>query len=79
LVGNCISCHEVFGIGGRAHHINALTGESASGFGLPLESYDSNIMKNFLYKQDAVAAEIGVIPNPISGSVAKKMLDYLYK
>jgi len=79
LVDNCISCHKVFGIGGRAHHINALTGESAPGLGIPLESYEINVMKNFLYNQDAVAAEIGVIPNPVSGSVAKKMLDYLYK
>ena len=79
LLGNCISCHKVSGIGGRAHHIVALTGESAPGFGLPLESYKNKVMKNFLYNQDAVAAQIGVIPNPISGSVAKKMLDYLYE
>lgn len=78
LLGNCISCHEVFGIGGRAHHIVALTGEVAPGFGLPLDSYENKVMKNFLYNQDAVAAEIGVIPNPVSGSVAKKILDYLY-
>jgi len=79
LVDNCVSCHEVFGIGGRAHHINALTGETAPGFGLPLESYENNVMSNFLYNQDTVAAEIGVTPNPISVSIAKKILDYLYK
>ncbi|MGH1537353.1 MAG: hypothetical protein ACRBDX_04815 [Gammaproteobacteria bacterium] len=79
LVGNCISCHEVSGIGGRAHHINAFTRELSPGFGLPLESYENKVMKNFLYNQEAVAAEIGVIPNPVSEVIAKKMLNYLYQ
>ena len=75
---NCVSCHKVFGIGGRMHHIGALSEKELPGFGLALESYDQSVMERFLFHQKEVAAEIGVIPNPVSHSVAEKMLDYLY-
>jgi hypothetical protein len=76
---NCVSCHKIFGTGGRAHHIDAFTGEELPGFGLALELYDRNVMKRFLFNQNEVAGEIGVIPNPVSNGVAVEMLDYLYQ
>ena len=76
--GNCISCHKVFGFGGEAHHINALTLVKEPGFALPLENYDKKVMQNFLFNQTEVAAQIGVNPNPVPKDVALKLLDYLY-
>ena len=78
ITTNCVSCHKVFGIGGRMHHIGALSEKELPGFGLALESYDRSVMERFLFHQKEVAAEIGVIPNPVSHSVAEKILDYLY-
>ena len=78
IKSNCVSCHKVFGIGGRMHHIGALSEKELPGFGLALESYDRSVMERFLFHQKEVAAEIGVTPNPVSRSVAEKMLDYLY-
>ena len=75
---NCVSCHKVFGIGGRMHHISALTGKESPGFGLELESYDRKIMERFLFHQEEVAAEIGVMPNTVSSDVATKLLEYIY-
>ena len=78
ITTNCVSCHKVYGVGGRMHHIGALSEKELPGFGLELESYDRSVMERFLFHQKEVAAEIGVVPNPVSHSVAEKMLDYLY-
>ena len=76
---NCISCHKISGIGGNAHHINAINLTKEPGYALPLGDYTKTVMHTFLYDQTKVALEIGVHPNPVHEVTAKELLDYLYK
>lgn len=76
---HCINCHELDGIGGKAHHIVASSGEKQGGNALPLRSYSREVLKAFLYDQDRVAQIIGVSPNYVSDLQAKALMKLLNK
>jgi hypothetical protein len=76
---HCINCHELDGIGGKAHHIVASSGEKQGGNALPLRSYSRDVLKAFLYDQDRVAKIIGVSPNHVSDLQAKALMKLLNK
>lgn len=65
----CVYCHRIESMGGTAHHIDAHTGEVQGGFAMPLATYPEFVMRPFLYDQHAVAAKIGLTPNPVSETV----------
>ena len=60
LIGEqgCLKCHNFRGVGARAHHALALDGKPYGAFGLPLEDYPSDVLRRFLFEQDAVAEEL---------------------
>ncbi|MGI9424768.1 MAG: hypothetical protein ACR2PA_16350 [Hyphomicrobiaceae bacterium] len=74
---NCINCHELDGLGGRAHHLISNTGKEQPGIALPLRSYSRVVLQNFFFNQREVAARIGVSPNLIRADDARAMLDFL--
>lgn len=76
---HCINCHELDGIGGKAHHIVASSGEKQGGNALPLRRYSEDVLKAFLYDQDRVAQIIGVSPNHVSDLQAKALMELLSK
>ncbi len=61
----CIFCHAIEGVGGQNYHLNAYTAQPQGGFALPLEDYSEKVMHEFLFNQEAVAAKVGLTPNPI--------------
>jgi hypothetical protein len=75
---NCISCHKISGLGGNAHHINAINLTKEPGYALPLGDYTKTVKQTFLFDQTRVALEIGVNPNPVHEDTAQELLDYLY-
>ncbi len=70
----CLQCHALRGNGGRAHHLRAADGKLAEAFALPLEEYPREVLKRFLFEQDAVAKSFGVGPLHVSGPVATQLL-----
>ena len=76
---HCINCHELDGLGGRAHHIIAASGDKQGGHALPLRRYSRDVLKAFLYDQDRVAQIIGVSPNYVSDLQAKALMELLNK
>ncbi|MDI1480088.1 hypothetical protein [Polyangium sp. y55x31] len=71
----CLSCHEFRGIGTRSHHTLAATGKPYGAFALPLEEYPTEVLRRFLFDQDAVAESFGVNPFPVERNVATQLLD----
>jgi hypothetical protein len=67
----CLRCHSFRSSGAHSHHIRGSTGEPAGGFALPLESYEPEVMRRFLFDQASVARELGVIPNEMARSTAE--------
>ena len=61
----CIYCHSIDGVGGQNYHLNAYTAQPQGGVALPLEHYREEVMREFLFNQEAVAAKVGLAPNPI--------------
>jgi len=61
----CIYCHEFRGIGPRSHHNLAATGKPHGGFALPLEQYPDEVLRTFIFDQEAVAKQMGATPNVI--------------
>jgi len=55
----CISCHRLRDVGGRAFHIRARDAKAVGGHALPLERYPAVVWKRFVFEQEAVAAEVG--------------------
>ena len=55
----CVSCHRVRGVGGRAFHLRARDAQAMGGHALPLERYPEVVWRRFVFEQKAVAAEIG--------------------
>jgi hypothetical protein len=64
LVGRagCLKCHSLRGAGARAHHVRAADMRPQGGFALPLEEYPEDVLRRFLFDQEAVAASFGVTP-----------------
>jgi hypothetical protein len=70
----CLQCHRLHGNGGRAHHLRAADGQVAEAHGLPLEEYPRDVLRRFLFEQDAVAKSFGVGPLHVSETVANQLL-----
>ena len=77
LIGEqgCLSCHTFRGVGARAHHALALDGKPYGAFGLPLEEYPSDVLRRFLFEQDAVARGFGVKPLRVEKTAAGQLFD----
>jgi hypothetical protein len=77
LIGaqGCVKCHNFRGVGARAHHALALDGQPYGAFGLPLEDYPSDVLRRFLFDQDAVAKSFGVRPLRAEATVAGQIID----
>ncbi len=73
---NCIYCHQTLGIGGYAGHLNAKTAKLQGGFALTLEDYPVEVMRAFLFEQEAVAKKIGVQPNPVRDGSAEPLYEW---
>jgi hypothetical protein len=71
----CLNCHNFRGVGARAHHAMALDGKPYGAFGLPLEDYPSDVLRRFLFEQDAVAKSFGVRPLRVEKTAAGQLLD----
>lgn len=55
----CITCHRVRDVGGRAFHIRARDAKRMGGHALPLERYPEGVWRRFVFEQKTVAEEIG--------------------
>ncbi|WP_437519984.1 hypothetical protein WME79_25620 [Sorangium sp. So ce726] len=77
LIGEqgCVKCHSFRGVEARAHHALALDGTPYGAFALPLEDYPSEVLRRFLFEQDAVAESFGVVPIRVEETVARQLLD----
>lgn len=71
----CLKCHSFRGVGARAHHALALDGKPYGAFGLPLEEYPTDVLRRFLFEQDAVAKMFEVKPLRVEKTVAGQILD----
>jgi hypothetical protein len=70
----CLQCHSLRGNGARAHHLRASDGAVAEAHGLPLEEYPRDVLRRFLFEQEAVAKSFGVAPLLVSRAVANELL-----
>ena len=70
----CLQCHSLRGDGARAHHLRAADGEVAEAHGLPLEEYPRDVLRRFLFDQEAVSKSFGVSPLLVSETVANQLL-----
>ena len=77
LTGNdgCLKCHSLRGAGAHAHHVRALDGKAHGGFALPLEEYRPDVLRRFLFEQEAVAAGFGVAPLNVPPDVRTALFD----
>jgi hypothetical protein len=71
----CLKCHELRGVGARAHHTLAVSGKPYGAFGLPLEEYPTGVLRRFLFEQDAVAKSFDVAPLRVERDVARQLFD----
>lgn len=55
----CVTCHRVRDVGGRAFHIRARDARKMGGHALPLERYPAVVWRRFVFEQKTVAEEIG--------------------
>lgn len=73
----CIYCHSIGRIGGRAFHLNAYTAQPQGGVAAALEEYSEEVMHNFLFDQEAVAAKLGLSPNPVDAKDAQEFYEWV--
>ena len=66
----CIYCHQIEGMGGRAYHLDAMTAQPQGGYALPLGDYSEEVMRQFVFDQGATAAKFGFTPNAVDAAVA---------
>ena len=71
----CLQCHALRGDGARAHHLRASDGTLAEGFGLALEEYPREVLRRFLFEQEAVSKSFGVSPLIVSAPAATQLLE----
>jgi hypothetical protein len=69
----CLSCHELRGAGARAHHVDAASGALAHGRALALEDYPPEVLRSFLFDQEAAARRIGARPLAVPAGVARAL------
>ena len=70
----CLQCHALHGNGARAHHLRAADGQVAEAHGLPLEEYPRDVLRRFLFEQDAVAKSFGVGPLHVDATTVDEQL-----
>lgn len=73
----CVSCHRVRGVGGRAFHIRARDAKKMGGHALPLERYPEVVWRRFVFEQEAVAAEIGANVVDFTPEEARALYDMI--
>ena len=71
----CVACHRLRGAGSRAGHLRARDAALVGGFGLPLEEYPAEVWRRYVFEQKRVAAEIGAVPVPLEGEIARRLYD----
>jgi hypothetical protein len=71
----CLKCHKFRGAGARAHHVLAVDGKPYGAFGLPLEEYPTDVLRRFLFEQDAVAKSFDVLPLRVPKDAATQLFD----
>jgi hypothetical protein len=71
----CLTCHALGGVGAKSHHTNGITAQPQGGYGLPLESYDPEVMRRFLFDQKSVAKTMGVSPLMVDEATAALLLE----
>jgi hypothetical protein len=71
----CLKCHSFRGAGARAHHVTARDGTSHGAFALPLEEYPTDVLRRFLFDQDAVARSFDVAPLRVDRATAESLFD----
>lgn len=75
----CVSCHAFKGMQARSHHTNAMNLNDEGGFALPLTSYPTEVWREFVFNQAAVAEQIGVFPNSLPTEVQQPLFDLVEK
>ncbi len=73
----CIYCHSIEGIGGQNYHLNAYTAQPQGGMALPLEQYSDEVLREFLFNQEAVAAKVGLSPNPVDADYIQEFYGWV--
>jgi pimeloyl-ACP methyl ester carboxylesterase len=71
----CLKCHTLRGAGARAHHVRAADAQAHGGYALGLDEYPHDVLRRFLFDQDAVAASFGVEPLRVPEPTAKALYD----
>jgi acetyl esterase/lipase len=71
----CLKCHAFRGAGARAHHTLADSGKPYGAFALPLEEYPTDVLRRFLFEQEKVANDFGVVPLPVEPIIAGQLFD----
>jgi hypothetical protein len=71
----CLKCHSFRGAGARAHHNLALDATTYGAFALSLEEYPEEVLRRFLFEQDAVARSFDVAPLRVAPAAARSLFD----
>ncbi len=69
----CIYCHTFRKTGSRSHHVLVSSGAPHGGFALPLEDYPPEVWNRFIFNQEAVAEQMGAIPNVVEERVRRPL------
>jgi len=75
----CVSCHAFNGMTAQSHHTNAITLQAHGGFARPLISYPAEVWRQFVFNQEATAAQIGVVANSMRTEVQQPLYDLIEK
>ncbi len=73
----CVSCHAYNGMTAQSHHTDAMTLKDHGGFARPLTSYPAGVWREFVFNQEAVAAQIGVVANSMRSEVQQPLFDLI--
>lgn len=73
----CLFCHRIGNLGGRAHHIDAITGLTQGGIALPLVNYPDAVIKAFIFDQENAANRIGMTPNYLNPRLVSPFYDWV--
>jgi acetyl esterase/lipase len=71
----CVKCHGFRGVDARAHHALALDGKPHGAFALHLEEYPADVLRRFLFEQEAVARGFDVEPLRVDPAVARRIFE----
>lgn len=71
----CLHCHSFRGAGARASHVRASDGKPDGGIALPLDQYTPDVLRRFLFEQEAVAASFGVDALPLPAPAATALYE----